>query len=95
MVPFSQEILEAPSPGKKKTPTIEPFLGLIDPDDHMATYKDHTIVSTSCEATWCRLFPTTVKGLTLNWFQELPARIITDFSVLEDIFIHQFMEEKS
>ncbi|XP_057249293.1 uncharacterized protein LOC130590764 [Beta vulgaris subsp. vulgaris] len=60
----------------------------------MATYKAQMSVQTSCEATWCRFFPTTLKGLALNWFQELPAGIITDFAVLEDMFTHQFVAGK-
>lgn len=87
MVPFSQEILEAPSLGKIKTPTIKPFVGLTDPDDHMATYKSQMSVQTIYKTAWCRLFPTTLKGLALNWFQELHAEIITNFSVLENLFI--------
>ncbi|XP_010695392.1 uncharacterized protein LOC104908038 [Beta vulgaris subsp. vulgaris] len=51
-------------------------------------------VQTSSEATWCRFFPTTLKGLALNWFQELPAKIITNFAVLEDMFTHQFVAGK-
>ena len=39
-------------------------------------------------------FPTTLKALVLNWFQELPAEIITDFSILEQLFIHQFVDGK-
>ncbi|XP_048497835.1 uncharacterized protein LOC125496432 [Beta vulgaris subsp. vulgaris] len=60
----------------------------------MATYKAQMSVQTSCEATWCRFFPTTLKGLALNGFQELPAGIITDFAVLEDMFTHQFVAGK-
>ncbi|XP_010694053.1 uncharacterized protein LOC104906922 [Beta vulgaris subsp. vulgaris] len=73
---------------------IEQFAGLTDPEDHMATYKAQMSVQTNCEATWCRFFPTTLKGLALNWFQELQAEIITDFTVLEDMSTHQFVAEK-
>ena len=94
MTPFSREILETPTPGKIKTPQIEQFAGLTDPDDHMATYKAQMSVQTSCKATWCRFFPTTLKGLALNRFQELQGGIITDFVVLEDMFTHQFIAGK-
>ncbi|XP_057247514.1 uncharacterized protein LOC130589900 [Beta vulgaris subsp. vulgaris] len=94
MTPFSREIIDTPTQGKVKTPLIEQFAGLTDPEDHMATYKAQMSVQTSCEATWCRFFPTTLKGLALNWFQELPAGIITDFAVLEDMFTHQFVAGK-
>ncbi|XP_010684615.1 uncharacterized protein LOC104899176 [Beta vulgaris subsp. vulgaris] len=94
LIPFSQEILGTPTPGKIKTPLIEPFAGLTDPDDHMASYKAQMSVQTSCEATWCHFFPTTLKGRALNWFQELPAGVITDFAILEHLFIHQFVAGK-
>ncbi|XP_010667440.3 uncharacterized protein LOC104884486 [Beta vulgaris subsp. vulgaris] len=91
MTPFSREIVDTPTQGKIKTPLIEQFT---DPEDHMATYKAQMSMQTSCEATWCRFFPTTLKGLALNWFQELPAGIITDFAVLEDMFTNQFVAGK-
>ena len=94
MTTFSREIINTPTQGKIKTPLIEQFAGLTDPEDHMATYKAQMSVQTSCEAAWCRFFPTTLKGLALNWFQELPAGIITNFAVLEDIFTHQFVAGK-
>lgn len=51
-------------------------------------------VQTSYEITGYRFFPTTLKGLSLNWFEELSAGIITNFSLLEDLFIHQFFTGK-
>ena len=49
LIPFRQEILGTPTSGKIKTPLIEPFAGLTDPDDHMASYKCQMSVQTSCE----------------------------------------------
>ena len=51
-------------------------------------------VQTSCEATPCRFFRITLKGLALSWSQELPTGIMTDFSILEDLVIHQFVAGK-
>ncbi|XP_057248918.1 uncharacterized protein LOC130590483 [Beta vulgaris subsp. vulgaris] len=91
MTPFSREIMEVPNPGKVKVPTIEQYSGSSDPEDHMAAYKAQMSVQTGCEATWCRYFPTTLKGLALSWFSGLSPGIITNFSVLEALFHQHFI----
>jgi len=37
--PFSREFMEAPRPKKVKIPSVEPFDGATDPDDHLDVYK--------------------------------------------------------
>ncbi|XP_056690237.1 uncharacterized protein [Spinacia oleracea] len=65
LTPFSQEIMNTPRRDKVKVPTIEPFDGTTDPEEHMAAYAAQMNVQTGCGATWCRYFPTTLKGLAL------------------------------
>ncbi|KAL2943466.1 Translation initiation factor IF-2 [Bienertia sinuspersici] len=48
-------------------------------------------VQTGCEASLCKFFPTTLKGLALNWFTELPSGVVTNFSVLEALFNKHFV----
>lgn len=91
MTPFSKEIMDTPNPSKVKVPLIEQYAGSTDPTDHMASYKAQMSVQTGCEATWCRYFPTTLKGLALSWFSELSPGIITNFSVLEALFLQHFI----
>ena len=65
---------------------------------HLSFVYGHVIIWPHTKLKWefrpaakLRLFPKTLKRITLNWFQELPAGIITNFSVLQDLFIHQFV----
>ncbi|XP_056685813.1 uncharacterized protein [Spinacia oleracea] len=37
--PFSRQIIEAPTPNKVKVPSIDPYDGTSDPNDHMDAYK--------------------------------------------------------
>ena len=39
-IPFNQEIMEAPFPGKVKMPSKSPFEGATDPTDHLDVYKE-------------------------------------------------------
>lgn len=73
--------------GKIKVPPIDHFAGDTDPEDHLAAYKAKMSVQTGCEATWCKFFPTTLKGLALSWYNNIPARSVTNFSVLEALFL--------
>ncbi|XP_048498143.2 uncharacterized protein LOC104885294 [Beta vulgaris subsp. vulgaris] len=48
-------------------------------------------VQTNSEAAWCKFFPTTLKGLTLTWFTELPYGSISSFTALETVFKQNFI----
>ncbi|XP_010665634.1 uncharacterized protein LOC104882914 [Beta vulgaris subsp. vulgaris] len=48
-------------------------------------------VQTSSEAAWCKFFPTTLKGLALTWFTELPSGSISSFTALEAAFKQNFI----
>lgn len=80
--PFSRHIMETPNPGKIKIPMIEHYSGITDPTNHLAAYKAQMTVQMFCESTWCRYFPTTLKGLALNWFTSFPSGIIISLSAL-------------
>ncbi|XP_021866532.2 uncharacterized protein [Spinacia oleracea] len=74
-----------------KVPTIEPFDGTSDPEEHMAAYAAQMDVQTGCGATWCRYFPTTLKGLALICFNKhVPKGSIKSYSKLEKVFISPF-----
>ena len=61
--------MEAPPFSKVKLPTIEPFDGTIDPDDHMSAYKCQMSIQTVDDATWCKNFPATLMGVAHKWFK--------------------------
>ncbi|XP_021838603.1 uncharacterized protein [Spinacia oleracea] len=83
--------MNTPRWGKVKVSTIEAFDGTTDPEEHMAAYAAQMNVQTGCGATWCRYFPTTLKGLALIWFNKhVPKGSIKSYSELEKVFISKF-----
>jgi len=60
---FSREIFEAPRLRKVKMPSVDLFDGTTDPDDHIDVYKAQMYVQDVDDATCCRYFPATLKGI--------------------------------
>ncbi|XP_010667204.1 uncharacterized protein LOC104884279 [Beta vulgaris subsp. vulgaris] len=83
--------MRALTPRKVKVPSIDHYDGTTNPIDHLAAFKAHMSVQTSSEAAWCKFFPTTLKGLTLTWFTELPSGSISSFAALEIAFKQNFI----
>ncbi|XP_010689511.2 uncharacterized protein LOC104903211 [Beta vulgaris subsp. vulgaris] len=89
--PFEENIMKAFTPRKVKVPPIDHYDGTTDPIDHLAAFKVQMSVQTSSEAAWCKFFPTTLKGLALTWFTELPYGSISSFNALETAFKQMFI----
>jgi len=75
--PFSRAILEAPCLSKVKMPYVEPFDGTTNPDGHLDVYKAQMYVLDMDNATCCRYFSATLKGIAQKWFNGLPKGSIT------------------
>ena len=50
-----------------KIPTNITYDGTSDPKDHIASYKGHMYLNPKSEASWCKYFPTTLKGVAQAW----------------------------
>ncbi|XP_021862936.2 uncharacterized protein [Spinacia oleracea] len=46
------------------------------------------------EASWCKYFPASLKGVASKWFERLPPRSIASFNELQTLFSTRFMEYK-
>ena len=53
VTPFSREIMEALCPKKVKMPSVEPFDGTTDPDDHLDVYKAQMYIQDVDDAICC------------------------------------------
>ena len=40
----------------------------------------------------CRVFPTTLKGLTRVWFSKIPLNTVSSFKELNKLFVNNFIE---
>ena len=92
--PFSREILEAPRPNKVKMPSVQPFGGITDPDDHLDVNKSQMYIQDVHDAMCCRYFPTTLRGIAQKWFNGLPSGSITSFLQLAELFSTRFVAGK-
>jgi len=61
-----------------------------DPDEHLKVYITHVALYTSHDAVFCKAFPTTLKGPTLEWFTTLPPYSIDNFGTLSHMFTTHF-----
>jgi len=87
---FTNAIIEVPLPDKWKGFNRDQYDGSTDPDEHMDAYTTHLSVYTSDDAVLCRVFPTSLKGATLNWFTKLSPNSIDSFATLVVKFETQF-----
>ena len=89
--PFSAKIMEVPFFPKVKLPTIEPFDGTTDPNDHLSAYKHQLYVQAVDDATWCKNFPATLKSVAQKWLNNLPPNLVNNFTELSYLFTNHFI----
>lgn len=75
-------------------PTVKPFDGSNDLAEHIASYRAHVVVSTTCEAMLCKFFPTILSGLTFNWYTTLPQGSVDSFTSLKSLFLNHIVASK-
>ncbi|XP_021735087.1 uncharacterized protein LOC110701764 [Chenopodium quinoa] len=88
--PFQRWILEEHVP-TVKIPAHITYDGTSDPKDHIASYEGHMYLNPRSEATWCKYFPTTLKGVAQSWITKgLKEGSITGWSDLANKFKSKF-----
>ena len=89
--PFTMEILECSVPSKFCLPQLKPFNGLKDLLDHLNTFKMTLGHQQPPDKILRRFFPTTLKGVTREWFTKLPTSSIDNFEQLGSSFLCHFV----
>jgi len=74
--------------------TMSQYDGTTDLEEHVDVFTTQTGLYTSDDAILCRVFPTSLKGLALNWFTRLPPNSIDCFDTLVTRFGIQFATNK-
>ena len=92
--PLSAEIIATPNYALIKIPNMNPFDGTKCPEEHILAYKNLMLLYTTNQALMCKLFPTTLSGVALNWYTSLPVRSIHTFARLEAKFVSHFVASK-
>ena len=89
--PFTAAVLECPVPSKFRLPQLEPFYGLKDPQEHLNTFKTTLGLQQPPDEILCCSFPTTLKGVTREWFIKLPTSLVDNFEQLSNAFLCHFI----
>ncbi|XP_021754446.1 uncharacterized protein LOC110719775 [Chenopodium quinoa] len=88
--PFQSWILEENVP-MVKLPVHVTYDGTSDPEDHIASYEGHMYLNPRSEATWCKYFPTTLKGVAQTWITKgVMESSITGWNDLSNKFKSKF-----
>jgi len=64
--PFVDDILSAELPARWKGLSIDRYDRSTDPNEHIDVYETQMSLYTTNQAVMCRVFPTSLKGMTLN-----------------------------
>ncbi|XP_057444607.1 uncharacterized protein LOC130736846 [Lotus japonicus] len=77
-----------------KNLVLESYSGKTDPKDHLLCFNMKMVISAASDAVKCRMFPSTFKGTTMEWFITLPRGFITNFREFSSKFLVQFSASK-
>ena len=89
--PLGQHILSYEPPRGFVIPPFAMYDGSFDPYDHMLHFNQEMILSARNDRLLCKVFPASLKGLTLAWFHKLPRGSINLFSELWVAFVSQYL----
>ena len=82
-------ILDYKPPREFIMPPFAMYDGSSDPYDHMLHFNQARILNTGDDRLLCKVFPASLKGLTLAWFHKLPRGSINTFGELWAAFVSQ------
>nr|KYP74692.1 hypothetical protein KK1_007379 [Cajanus cajan] len=82
--------METPLPRRWKPLHLDRYDGTTDPDEHIDLYMTQVNLYTNNDAILYRVFPTSLKGASLNWYTQLPAESIDSFGTLVTRFTAQY-----
>ncbi|PQQ11223.1 uncharacterized protein Pyn_18894 [Prunus yedoensis var. nudiflora] len=90
-LPNTRDLLHTRVVGDSKAPKIPLYDGMTDLYDHLDNFHYDMEGRGANEATKCRLFPTTLKGLVTSWFKRLAPKSISSFAELRKVFLERYM----
>jgi len=77
--PFTARVMEAQLPDKLKWPKVDSYDRTSDSDAYVKAYMTQASIFFRDMRVHCRLFPTTLKGTTLEWCYSLSQNLIDSF----------------
>lgn len=63
---------------------------ITDPNDHWTSFSKNMNLYDATDASRCKAFPTTLRGIAGKWYAKLASRTITSSKQMKDLFLAQF-----
>ena len=92
--PFSVRIMQETLPSNFILPQLKNYDGTFDLMDHLGSFKSFMMFHRAFDATICRAFPTTPKGIARQWFLSLKPQTIHSFYQMSHLFIGHFISSR-
>jgi len=73
---------------------LDKYDGSTDPNKHIDTYVSQLTLFPTDDYIYCKVFPTSLKGVALSSFTRLPPGSIDSFATLKAKFVAQFATSK-
>ncbi|GMN22284.1 hypothetical protein TIFTF001_043490 [Ficus carica] len=93
--PFTPFIMASPYPTRFKMPSMNPYDGSTDADEHIENYQVHMLIQNANEAALCKSFCLTLTRAARQWYQRLAPGSIDCFKQLADAFAAAFLSSKT
>jgi len=92
--PFIGEVMMARLPSKWQWPHMDTYDDTTDPSTYVKSYMTQANLFSVDGRVHCRLFPTMLRGLELDWYYSLPANSVNSFEMLCARFTARFADSK-
>ncbi|GMN20414.1 hypothetical protein TIFTF001_043082 [Ficus carica] len=93
--PFTPFIMASPYPTRFKMPSVNPYDGSTDADEHIENYQAHMLIQNANEAALCKSFCLTLTGAARQWYRRLAPGSIGCFKQMADAFAAAFLSSKT
>ena len=84
-----------PLPAGFKAPQLEAYDSLIDPIDHLESFRALILLHRARDRIMCRAFPSTLKKMAPDWYSDLKAGSIYSFDQTSRMFVFHFATNKT
>ncbi|GMN19976.1 hypothetical protein TIFTF001_045266 [Ficus carica] len=93
--PFTPFIMASPYLTRFKMPSVNPYDGSTDADEHIENYQAHMLIQNANEAALCKSFCLTLTEAARQWYRRLAPGSIGCFKQLADAFAAAFLSSKT
>ncbi|XP_059636066.1 uncharacterized protein LOC132278283 [Cornus florida] len=92
--PFTDDVYLVERPKKFTMPSFTQFDGIGDHFRHLDHYAKKMALDDRNDPWMCRVFPTSLTGVALEWFRNRPHKSIPDYVTLCTMFLAQYCGNK-